>query len=63
MKKLITFLFLFNIIFVQELLAKVEKTIFGFSIDIPSNFLLVNRNNYSKIEEFITRSEEHTSEL
>ena len=54
MKKLVIFVFLLNIIFVQQLLAKVEKTVFGFSIDIPSNFLLANRNNYSQIEEFIT---------
>lgn len=55
MKKLIISIFFLNILFTQQLLAKVEKTIFGFSLDVPSDFVLVNRNNYNQIEDFIKK--------
>ena len=58
MKKII--LITFIIFFINNALAKVEKTTFGIDMDIPNDYVLINKENYEqlkKIAEFSTSSQ------
>ena len=58
MKKII--LITFIIFFINNALAKVEKTTFGIDMDIPNDYVLIKKENYEqlkKIAEFSTSSQ------
>ena len=58
MKKIISFLLFFNLIFIQNTFAKEEKTIFGFSLEFPSSkYVVLKEQNELTIKEFLKQKQ------
>ena len=57
MKKIIVFFLFFNLIFIQNIFAKEEKTIFGFSLEFPSSkYVVLKEQNELTIKEFLKQN-------
>ena len=55
MKKIISFLFL-SFFISSVSYSKIEKTKLDFSIDVPADYILLSRDNYSQFKELLTRN-------
>lgn len=57
MKKIIFFIFFLNLSFVQNTIAREEKTNFGFSFELPSSkFITLKQQNEATIKEFLKQN-------
>jgi hypothetical protein len=63
MIKKINLIFIFFFIFSDITLAKIEKTNIGFSIDIPSDLILVNRRNFEEVKKAVNYIPERRKKL
>lgn len=57
------FILIFTFFFSEISFAKVEKTNIGFSIDIPSDLIVVNRKNYEEVKKTINYIPERRKRL